>query len=237
MAPDAAKDVVDAARAAALAAHCAAGLAASAGVRPAARMLRIAGALSRSAVAAHTCPFRRRLLHWLVPLVRLPSFVRGRGGDAARSRRVTCTWPLYPWLWCSRVLAGPPPVLFVDVSVFVLGKTRTLKAKTLREHSPRRCSPPSSSTSLLVGFLALPALVSSQMAKQPCWGAWSHDPSSLAASPSCRLMRWLGVTLLWSTLLARRSGSMKPICMIHLDREGVSLASRTSECRMFDVCR
>ena len=166
MAPDAAKHVVEAARAAALAAHCAAGLAASAGLRPAARLLRTAEALSRSAVAALTCPSPS-----------LPAAVAGSAGSpavpSARARRrrnkkqkeemsasaVPMDVAQSPAAvdGASKVaLAAPPPVLSAVASAFVPGKERTLKAQTSRERSPRRCSPPpsASSASALVGTVS-----------------------------------------------------------------------------------
>ena len=163
MAPDAAKNVVEAARASALAAHCAAGLASSAGLREAARLLRTAEALSRSAIAALTCPS---------PL--LPAKAAGSAGmpavPSARARRrrnkkqkeemnmsakpMDVAQSLAAADGVSKVAAvAPPSVLSADATVFEPGKTRILKPRTSRERSPRRCSsqPTASSTSALVG--------------------------------------------------------------------------------------
>ena len=156
MAPDAAKNVLEAARATAFAAHCAAGLAASAGLRPAERLLRTAEALSRSAIAALTCPSPQ-------PPTSAPAVPSAR----ARRRRNkklkqkgesnVSTLPMdvqqLPTVAdsVSQVAAAAvPSSLSKDAGHRM---ARTLKPRTSRERSPRRCSTPTaSSASTSVGM-------------------------------------------------------------------------------------
>ena len=158
MAPDAAKSVLEAARATALAAHCAAGLAASAGLRPAERLLRTAEALSRSAIAALTCPSPQPPAT-AVPAAPLAGARRRRNKKQKEEMNVS-TMPLdvqqSPTVAesVSEVAAtAAPSSLSKDATVFVPGKPRILKPRTSRERSPRRCS----SASALVGMATGPA--------------------------------------------------------------------------------
>jgi hypothetical protein len=149
MALEAKKSVLEAARAAALAAHCAAGLASSAGLRPAARLLRTAEALSRSAIAALTCPSPPTPAPAAGPAVApaVPSArSRRRRNKKQKEEKIESAMPV-------DASVAPPSVLSADATVFVPGVVRTLKARSSRERSPRRCSlsPSASSASALVG--------------------------------------------------------------------------------------
>jgi len=148
MALEAKKNVVEAARAAALAAHCAAGLAASAGLRPAARLLRTAEALSRSAVAALTCPspLPPAPVAESAGLPAVPSARARRRRNKKQKEEQNMSAmpvdeePLAVKDGVSKAASVPPPsVLSADATVFV-PVARTLKARSSRERSPRRCS-------------------------------------------------------------------------------------------------
>ena len=147
MAPDAAKNVLEAARATALAAHCAAGLAASAGLRPAERLLRTAEALSRSAIAALTCPPQQPPAKAaVVPSAR----ARRRRNKKQNEKMDVSVMPMdLPQSPATTddvykvVLVAQPSVLSAAATGFVPGPTRILKPRTSRERSPRRGPSPS----------------------------------------------------------------------------------------------
>lgn len=153
----AAKHIVEAARAVALSAHCAAGLAAAARLRTAARLLRSAEALARSAVAALTCPLpppadaagpagppaapsararRRRTKKEKGNMDVDPMAVKMQSVAVAGGDPVTAALP-----------AAPPSRFSAGAAVFVPGAMRTLRAQLSRERSPRRPSPPPSASS------------------------------------------------------------------------------------------
>jgi hypothetical protein len=157
MAIDGAKHVVEAARAAALAAHCAAGLAAAAGLQPAARLLRAAEALSRSAVASLTGPspapaaVASPIGSLAVPSARAR---RRRNNKKKKEESSESAMPMDLALAPAAMdgiskaaCAAPPSVFSADAPEFVPGKTRTLKAQTSRERSPRRCLSPHAASS------------------------------------------------------------------------------------------
>ena len=165
MAPETVKSVIEAARATALAAHCAAGLAASARLRQAERLLRAAEALSRSAVAALTYPSLPSPAVAAEPAgsaaalsarARRRHSKREKGKMGASSMPVDVVKPVAAMdgISVAAVLPAAPPLESpAAVSAVVADPPRrALKATTSRERSPRRISSPSaSSTSAPVG--------------------------------------------------------------------------------------
>ena len=150
------KFTIESARAAALASHCAAGLATAARYRSAARLLRAAEALARSAVAelGFPAPQPASAASAAVPggtgepskraVRRRAKKEKGKMGAAAMSVELVQSVAvsggvseaaLPPAVQPSLVSAGAGP-----------GTVRTLRARISRERSPRRSRPPSASS-------------------------------------------------------------------------------------------